>query len=64
MAKHKGYDWIWFGLLIIGGLNWGLLGIFNYNLVGALLGTGLWAHTIYGAVGISAIVTLFRLIMH
>ena len=43
-------------LVIIGGLNWGLIGIFDWNLVGSLFGVaGLISRLIYTFVGISAI---------
>ena len=45
-------------LLIVGGLNWGLIGLFNYNLVDALFGNATWlARTIYAIVGASAIIS-------
>ena len=46
-------------LLIVGGLNWGLIGLFDFNLV-AFLFDGLSviiSRIIYTLVGISAIVT-------
>lgn len=43
-------------LVIIGGINWGLIGFFNYNLVEALFGASSWlTKIIYAIVGISAI---------
>ena len=43
-------------LVIIGGLNWGLVGLFNYNLVDAIFGTANWfTRLIYVLVGVSAI---------
>lgn len=43
-------------LVIIGGINWGLIGLFNYNLVDSLFGTmSLVSRIIYTLVGISAI---------
>ena len=49
-------DWIALVLVIIGGLNWGLVGFFNWNLVSAIFGamTG-FSRTIYALVGISAL---------
>ena len=45
-----------FILLVIGGLNWGLVGINNYNLVGNLLGAWPTVESIvYILVGLSAI---------
>ena len=43
-------------LIIIGGINWGLIGLFNYNLVDALFGSASWiSRIIYILVGVSAI---------
>jgi len=43
-------------LVIIGGINWGLIGLFNYNLVDSLFGSmSLVSRIIYTLVGISAI---------
>lgn len=43
-------------LVIIGGLNWGLVGLFNYNLVDSLFGSATWlSRIIYTIVGIAAI---------
>lgn len=43
-------------LIIIGGINWGLVGIFNYNLVDAIFGTMSWvSRIIYTLVGIAGV---------
>lgn len=44
-------------LLIIGGLNWGLIGFFSFNLVSAIFGTDLViiSRIIYAVVGLAAI---------
>jgi len=44
-----------FILLFVGGLNWGLVGLFNFNLVMVLLGTGMLAKVVYILVGLSAV---------
>ena len=47
-------------LLWVGGLNWGLVGLFNYNLVEALLGAWPMLVTlVYVLVGVSAVYTAF-----
>ncbi len=48
-------------LIIVGGLNWGLVGLLNFDLVATLLGdmTSL-ARTVYALVGISAVYQIFR----
>lgn len=42
-------------LLIVGGINWGLVGAFNYNLVTSLLGDGTMSRVVYGLVGLGAL---------
>lgn len=43
-------------LLLIGGLNWGLIGFFNFNLVAAIFGEGsALSHVIFALVGLSAL---------
>ena len=47
-------------LLWVGGLNWGLVGLFNFNLVTALF--GMWpmlVTLVYVLVGLSAVYTAF-----
>lgn len=46
-------------LVIIGGLNWGLVGLFDYNLVDAIFGEGSTvARVVYSVVGVAALWTL------
>ncbi|MBT4257925.1 DUF378 domain-containing protein [archaeon] len=54
MEKNVIY-WITMVLLIIGGLNWGLIGAFNFNLVSSIFGTGIILDIVYSLVGIFAI---------
>ncbi len=42
-------------LLVVGGLNWGLYGVFGFNLVSALFGTSILAKIVYTLVGASAV---------
>ena len=47
-------------LTIIGAINWGLVGFFQYDLVAAIFGgqDGLLARIIFGLVGIAGLVNL------
>lgn len=55
----KSIGLIAFILVIIGGLNWGLIGFFKYDLVAAIFGDMTTvSRVIYGLVGIAAIVKL------
>lgn len=43
-------------LILIGGLNWGLVGFFDYNLVDALFGEGsTLSRVVYAVVGVAAL---------
>lgn len=43
-------------LIIIGAINWGLIGIFNFNLVDSIFGTmSVVSRIIYGLVGVSGL---------
>lgn len=49
-----------YALVIIGALNWGLIGMFGFNLVSLIFGDmTLLARIIYSLVGISAVASLF-----
>ena len=48
--------WLALVLVLVGALNWGLIGFFNFNLVSALFGDGSGlSRLIYALVGLSAI---------
>lgn len=52
---------IGYWLLVIGGLNWGLVGAFEWNLVDAVFGGWPWlVRLIYILVGLSAAAMLFQ----
>jgi uncharacterized membrane protein YuzA (DUF378 family) len=54
-------------LTIVGGLNWGLVGLFRFDLVAAIFGgmefgeTNLASRIVYVAVGLSAVYLLSRI---
>lgn len=49
-------------LVVVGGINWGLVGAFDWNLVTKLLGSWPMVESIvYVLVGLSALVLLFGL---
>lgn len=59
MKKLNTIDWVALALLIIGGLNWGLFGLFGLDLVDAILGSiPVLATLVYVLVGLSAIYIL------
>ncbi len=60
--KNKGLQTFAGVLLIVGGLNWGLVGFFNYNLVTSLFAEGSFlTNIIYDLVGLSAVYMAFAM---
>ncbi|MBA3526540.1 MAG: DUF378 domain-containing protein [Pseudomonadota bacterium] len=58
----RGLNLITLVLLIVGGLNWGLVGLFNFDLVAALFGEmSTLSRIVYALVGLSAIYQLVAL---
>ncbi len=49
-------------LTIIGAINWGLIGLFSFDLVAAIFGTmSIWSRVIYTIVGVAGIVNIMLL---
>lgn len=63
MAKTV-VDWIALVLVTVGALNWGLVGLFDYNLVSTLFGTETLATIVYSLVGVSGVYMLYFLTKH
>ncbi len=59
-ARMKAAEWIPMLLLIIGGINWGLVGLFGFDLVATLFGEmSMVSRIIYVAVGLSALYSIY-----
>ncbi|HTX87062.1 MAG TPA: DUF378 domain-containing protein [Candidatus Nanoarchaeia archaeon] len=59
------WDWIAFILVIIGALNWGLVGFFNWDLVAAIFGAmSMVSRIIYALVGLAGIYMIFAMPMY
>ena len=61
MKKLSTLDWVAMIHLVIGGLNWLLVGLFSSNLVTGIFGAGSLSNIVYDLVGLSAIYVLFTL---
>ncbi|MGM5483487.1 MAG: DUF378 domain-containing protein [Nanobdellota archaeon] len=63
MKKNNVIDWVALILLVIGGINWGLVGFFKYDLVASIFGgsTTILARIVYALVGISALYGIYYL---
>lgn len=64
----KTTNWIAYVLTIVGGINWGLVGLFDFNLVDSLFGAGsVLSRAVYILVGLAAtylVVTAARIERH
>mgnify|MGYP000399915218 CR=1 FL=1 len=54
--NSKGFDYTALTIVIIGAINWGLIGFFQFNLVSFIFGNGTWlTRVIYALVGLSGL---------
>ncbi len=62
MVKLTVIDWIAAILVVIGALNWGLVGFFNFDLVAAIFGImSAPSRIVYALVGIAAVWMIYLL---
>ena len=62
MELIKRTEPIWLALVVVGALNWGLVGLFEFNLVEEIFGTGTLTDVVYVVVGAAALLMLPRLL--
>ena len=56
-------DKICYLLVVIGGINWGLVGWFNYNLVDTIFGAGsTLSRVVYAIVGLAALYMFYTMV--
>jgi uncharacterized membrane protein YuzA (DUF378 family) len=62
--KMNAADYISWILIVVGGLNWSLVGLFDFNLVDSLFGAGsMLAKVVYILVGLAAVYAIFAMFM-
>lgn len=60
MKKLSTIDWIALILVIVGALNWGLVGFFSFDLVAAIFGDmSAVSRVVYSLVGLSGLYLIF-----
>jgi len=63
MTRLNGLDVVALILIIIGALNWGLVGLFNFDLVATIFGDmSIISRVIYAVVGVSGLYAIVILI--
>ena len=56
MNKLNAFDWLALVLVIVGGLNWGLVGILKFDLVATIFGDmSTLSRIVYALVGLAAV---------
>lgn len=62
MKNLKALDWTALVLLVIGGVNWGMVGAFDIDLVSSIFGAmSTITQAVYVLVGMSALYTIYIL---
>jgi uncharacterized protein len=61
MDMIKRLEPVWLALVVVGAVNWGLVGLFDWNLVEEIFGTGTVTDVIYVIVGVAGLMMLPRL---
>lgn len=67
MDMLKRFEPLAFALMLIGALNWGIVGLFDTNVLTEIFGTGTLTDIVYVVIGVAAISFLPRLmddVMH
>ena len=57
--NSRGFDYTALTVVIIGAINWGLIGFLRFDLVAFLFGDMTWLSRIYTIVGLSGLYLLF-----
>jgi hypothetical protein len=61
--KMNATDYVAWVLIVVGGLNWGLVGAFKYNLVDKIFGVGSGiSRVVYVLVGLAAVYSVMAVV--
>lgn len=60
--KMNSLDYVGWILVVVGALNWGLVGAFQFNLVEMLFGMGALTNWVYCLVGLGGLYSLWRML--
>lgn len=57
--KYSIFDWIVTVLVIVGAINWGLVGLLDWNLVAKIFGDGAATKAVYDLVGLAGLYMIY-----
>ena len=55
MEVMKRLEPLWLGLVLIGALNWAMVGLFDKNVLSDVFGTGTLTDVVYAVIGFAAL---------
>jgi uncharacterized membrane protein YuzA (DUF378 family) len=55
MEVIKRFEPLWLALVVIGGLNWALVGLFDRNVLSDIFGSGTATDVVYTVIGFAAL---------
>ena len=55
MEVIKRFEPLWLALVVIGGLNWALVGLFDRNVLSDIFGSGTATDVVYAVIGFAAL---------
>jgi uncharacterized protein len=63
MERYNAVDWLAATLVVVGAINWGLVGLLRFDLVAALFGgqSAVLARIVYSLVGFSGLYLIYSL---
>jgi uncharacterized protein len=61
MEMVKRLEPLWLTLIMLGALNWGIVGLFDTNVIAEIFGSGTVSDVLYVLVGFSALMLVPRL---
>ena len=63
LARRMGaFDWLAMVLMVVGGINWGLVGLMNIDLVATVFGDSTTAaRVVYAVIGLAALYSVYTL---
>ena len=62
MEFIKRFEPVWLGLVLLGALSWGMVALFDFNVVEEILGTGTAIDVVYVIVGLAAVALVPRML--
>lgn len=64
MQSIRKLEPVWLALVIVGALNWAMIGLFDTNVITEIFGTGTFTDVVYTVVGVAGLMMIPALMAH